>query len=52
MMRPRAEAKGLEFHVKVNAEVPNCLYGDTRRIQQIYESMDLGGRHPEKYRTH
>ena len=35
MMRPRAEAKGLEFHVKVNAEVPNCLYGDTRRIQQV-----------------
>ncbi len=25
---------------------------DTRRIQEIYESMDLGARYPEKYLTH
>ena len=25
---------------------------DTRRIQEIYESMDLGAKHPEKYVTH
>ena len=35
MMRPRAEAKQLNFRIRVNAETPNCLYGDTRRIQQV-----------------
>ena len=25
---------------------------DTRRIQEIYESMDLGAKYPEKYVTH
>ena len=25
---------------------------DTRRIQEIYEAMDLGARHPDQYLTH
>ena len=33
-------------------ELTDDAAADTRRIQQIYEAMDLGGRHPEKYRTH
>ena len=33
-------------------ELTDDAVADTRRIQQIYESMDLGGKHPEKYRTH
>ena len=33
-------------------ELTDDAAADTRRMQQLYEAMDLGGRHPEKYRTH
>ena len=33
-------------------ELTDDAAADTRRIQEIYESMDLGARHPEKYVTH
>ena len=33
-------------------ELTDDAAADTRRIQSIYESMDLGARHPDKYLTH
>ena len=33
-------------------ELTDDAAADTRRIQEIYESMDLGARYPEKYITH
>jgi signal transduction histidine kinase/CheY-like chemotaxis protein/HPt (histidine-containing phosphotransfer) domain-containing protein len=35
MIAPKAEAKHLELEVKVNPEIPNGLYGDEVRIEQI-----------------
>ena len=32
-------------------ELTDDANADTRRIQEIYESMNLKGRHPEKYIT-
>ena len=32
-------------------ELTDDANADTRRIQEIYESMNLKGRHPEKYLT-
>ena len=39
MMRPRAEAKRLDFRVKVAPETPDYLFGDTRRIQQVLMNL-------------
>jgi 1-acyl-sn-glycerol-3-phosphate acyltransferase len=33
-------------------ELTDDAVADTRRIQEIYEKMNLKGRHPEKYITH
>ncbi len=40
-------------HIEVNqkVELTSDANADTRRIQDIYEKMDLGARHPEKYIT-
>ena len=35
MIRPKADGKKLEFEVNVNPDIPNGLYGDDVRIEQI-----------------
>ena len=35
MIRPKADSKKLELEVNVNPEIPNGLYGDEVRIEQI-----------------
>ena len=35
MMKPRAETKRLEFKVDVDENLPNELYGDSKRIRQV-----------------
>ena len=35
MIKPKVEAKKLQFEVKVNPEIPNTLYGDEVKIEQI-----------------
>ena len=35
MIEPKARAKKLKFEVNVNPEIPNGLYGDEVRIEQI-----------------
>ena len=35
MIKPRAEKKDLEFHVRVNDNIPNELFGDSVRIRQV-----------------
>ena len=39
MIQKRAEKKGLEFHVEVNRAIPNSLFGDEVRIQQIVTNL-------------
>ncbi len=35
MIRPRAEKKGLEFHLHIDSDLPNGLSGDMMRVQQV-----------------
>ncbi|MBR5163182.1 MAG: response regulator [Schwartzia sp.] len=39
MVRPRAEGKRLDFHIKVAPDTPEYLFGDARRIQQILMNL-------------
>ena len=35
MIRPRAEKKGLEFHLHIDEDLPDALMGDMMRVQQV-----------------
>ncbi len=35
MIRPRAEKKGLEFHLHIDEDLPDALLGDMMRVQQV-----------------
>lgn len=39
MLRPRAEAKGLEFRLEVAYGVPTAVRGDARRIRQVLVNL-------------
>ncbi len=39
IIQKRAEKKGLGFYVKVNRAIPNALFGDEVRIQQIVTNL-------------
>ena len=39
MIKPRAEAKGLEFNIIFDKETPELLYGDEVRIKQILSNL-------------
>ena len=35
MIQPKADAKGLEFHIHIDEDLPDALLGDMMRVQQI-----------------
>ncbi|MCM1160446.1 MAG: response regulator [Roseburia sp.] len=43
MIQVRADEKGLEFHVEVDQELPNGLYGAENRIRQIMVNILTNG---------
>ena len=35
MIQPKADAKGLEFHIHIDEDLPDALMGDMMRVQQV-----------------
>ena len=35
MIQPKADAKGLEFHIHIDEDLPDALLGDMMRVQQV-----------------
>ena len=35
MIQPKADAKGLEFHLHIDEDIPDALLGDMMRVQQV-----------------